>query len=157
MNKSGSELDDGVEPVDTSNKLRTDKKHLMSTVTEPKNQQVEGQSMGCDVNEVQDKVPSNDSYSSYECAKAGNKDWRENKTPVDKENLKTMENKKSVDEGSARSDEEEANNGPSKANAKPKGKKWKLQARNTKVEGVNGIGPIRAKRPSSDGNWPSLE
>lgn len=45
---------------------------------------------------------------------------------MDKGNLRTIKNKKKTDEGSARSDEEEVNNGPSKGNAKPKGRKWKL-------------------------------
>lgn len=73
LNKSGPKLDDGVEPVGTSNELRTEKKHLMLIVIEPENQQVKGQSMGCDINEVWDRVASNDNHSSYECMNPGKK------------------------------------------------------------------------------------
>lgn len=109
--------------------------------------------MGCDINEVQNRVANNDSHCRYECIKAEKKIWRENQNHVDKTKLRIMKNKKKEDERSARSDEEEVVNGPSKTNVKPKGRKWKSQARNTKAEGVKDNGLIGAKRSSSDGNW----
>lgn len=153
LNKSGQEIEYGAKPMDISDKLKNDKKHLMLTTLEMKNQQVESQSMGCDIDEVQDRVASNDSHSRYECTKSGKKVWRENESPVDKVKLKIIKNKKNEAEESARSDVEEMDNRPNKINVKPKVRKWKLHARNNKAKGAKDLGLIGAKRHNSDGNW----
>lgn len=53
------------------------------------------------------------------------------------------------------SDEEEVVNGPNRAKAKPKSKKWKSQARNTKMVGGSAIGPTNIKRPNNEVSWSS--
>ena len=97
------------------------------------------QSRDGDINKLQDRVASNDSQSRYEHTKARKKDLRENKNLVEKDNVGKMKNKMKEDIGGARSDEEGLDNGPSKATAKSKGRKWKLQTRNTKRERANNI------------------
>ena len=89
--------------------------------------------------------------------KAEKKDWRENENLVEKDNVGNMENKMEEDTVGARSDEEDLDNGPSKATVKSKGRKWKLRARNTKGEGANNITFVESKRHNSEGHGPSLE
>lgn len=69
----------------------------------------------------------------------------------------TWKSSSKAKEGQAEPNEEKVDHGPSNVEEKPKGRKWKLQARNTKCEEVNIIGLTSAKRPSYEMNWPSLE
>ncbi|KAL9445503.1 hypothetical protein AB3S75_018492 [Citrus x aurantiifolia] len=152
LNKSDQEIKDGPEPEDTRNMLKYDKAHLMLTSSETKNQQVGSQGMGCDIDEVQNRVASNDNHYSYESTKVGEKILKENENPVDKARLEIIKDKRKHAEESARSDVEEMDSGPSKTNVKPKTRKWKLKARILIAKGANDHGLIGAKRPSSDDN-----
>ena len=94
LNNSNWEIRDGAEPEDTRNMLISDKAHLMLTSLETKNQQVGSQSMGYDIDEVQNRVASNDSHYSYESTKAGEKILKENENPVDKAGLEIIKDKR---------------------------------------------------------------
>ncbi|KAH9781767.1 CCHC-type domain-containing protein [Citrus sinensis] len=150
LNNSVRETRDGAEPEDTRNLLISDKTHLMLTSSETKNQQVGSQSMGSDINEVHNRVASNDSHYSYESTKAGEKILKKNENPVDKIGWEIPKDKRKQIDESARSDVEEMDSGPSKTNAKPKARKWKLKARIPIAKGAKNHGLIGAKRLSSD-------
>ncbi|KAH9728008.1 hypothetical protein KPL70_008866 [Citrus sinensis] len=150
LNNSDKEIIDGAEPEDTRNKLISDKAHLMLTSSETKNQQVGSQSMGCDIDKVQNKVASNDSHYSYESTKTGEKILKENENPVDKAGLEKIKDKRKQIAESTRLDMEEMDSEPSKTNAKPKARKWKLKARIPIAKGAKNHGLIGGKSPSSD-------
>ncbi|KAH9703270.1 zinc knuckle protein [Citrus sinensis] len=130
LNNSDQEIRDGAEPEDTRNLLISDKAHLMLTSSETKNQQMGSQSMGCDIDEVKNRVASNDSHYNYESTKAGEKILKENENPVDKTGLEIVKDKRKHIEENARFD--------------------KLKARIPIAKGAKNHGLIGAKRPSSD-------
>ncbi|KAH9650909.1 CCHC-type domain-containing protein [Citrus sinensis] len=148
LNNSDREIRDGAKPEDTRNLLISDKTHLMLTSPETKNQQVGSQSMGCDIDEVQNRVASNYCHYSYESTKAGEKILKENENPVDKIGWAIPKDKRKQIDESARSDVEEMDSGPSKTNTKPKARKWKLKARIPIAKGAKNHGLIGAKRLS---------
>lgn len=65
-----------------------------------------------------------------------------------------MEGKKNEDR-SGKSDEDAVVNGQRNAKRKPISRKWKLRTRKIIAEEGANVGPINAKRPSSDGFWPN--
>ena len=89
---------------------------------------------------------------SYQSTKAGEKILKENENSVDKARVEIIKDKRKQAEGSAKSDVEEMDSGPSKTNVKPKARKWKFKARIPIAKGVKDHGLIGAKRPSSDDN-----
>lgn len=123
----------------------TNTEQLMLSAAEPENQLKKShQSMGRTINREDDRVTGNNSYSRNTNIRAGNENWREKYCWEVAGNLKVIEEPKDA-EGQNKSDEEEADNGPNKATERPKGRKWKLQARNPKVGKGSTNGPINAK------------
>ena len=64
-------------------------------------------------------------------------------------------NIKNWDDEYAMTDEEKVDNRPNNVKVKPKMRKWKLQARSSRIERGNNNGPINSKRPNSELAWPS--
>lgn len=133
-----------------SSGLGVDKKQLMLVATELEDKQVEGQCKGDVINEELNRLTRNDSCSRKRNLRVGNEDWWENVTLEGGANLKIVEGKKNEDR-SGKSDEDAVVNGPRNAKGKPISRKWKLRARKIIAEERVNVGPINAKRPSSDG------
>lgn len=89
--------------------------------------------------------------------KARNGIWRENKSLKCNEKLRELVKGKKAEERLDNSDEEEVVNRPNREKVKPKSRKWKSQARNTKMVGGSAIGPTNIKRPNNEVSWSSPE
>lgn len=87
----------------------------------------------------------------------GNEIGRESVSIGNNEFLRNEAGTKKIDAGDTESEVEEVANGPYKAKGKMQGRKWKLQARATKIERGGTNGPINVKRPNSEVVWPSPE
>lgn len=144
-----------MEQMNTNQKQGAEKVQLMLTDTELEIQQVQSQSRSRDIRKEQ--VDSNDSQFRNKNMKARNKNWRENKIVGNGELLRSLENTKKNDNEEAILEKEEVDNGPNKAKWKPRGRKWKLQARSTKAEKVGVNGPVNVKRSNSEISWPNSE
>lgn len=105
------------------------KKQLMLNAAELENMLKEKERIGREINIEQSRVVGNDNYSRDMSSQAGNENWREKHIWKAMEGFKVTEESRNTDDGRNRSDEEEVDNGPNKVKERPKGKKWKSQAR----------------------------
>lgn len=129
----------------------------MLTDIELKNKQVESQRKIRDIREGHDRVAKGDSQLKSTRIKSGNEIGRESVSIGNNEFLRNEAGTKKIDAGDTESEVEEVANGPHKAKGKTQGRKWKLQARATKIERGGTNGPINVKRPNSEVVWPSPE
>lgn len=106
------------------------------------NLQSGGKSRGKEINQQQSRPADNDGFTRNENTRARSKMWRE--TEIEEANEKIP------NEGYAKTNEEDVDNGPKKLQTKPKIKKWKLQARVKNMEKGGSSEQINAKRPSSE-------
>lgn len=130
----------------------------MLTDIEPKNKQVESQSKSRDIKEGHDRVDKGDSQLKSKRIKVGNEIGRESVSIGNNEFLRNEAGTKKKNRSwGYKIEVEEVANGPHKAKGKTQGRKWKLQARATKIERGGTSGPINVKRPNSEVVWPSPE
>lgn len=103
--------------------------------------------MGSEISKVQAKKADNDNYLRSKRVQAGNENSRENESLEDC--LTSF--------AKARLDKNELDNGPNKDKTRPKTRKQKLQARNSKTFPLSANGPMCTKKPNSELVWPSPE
>ena len=143
QSNTGKEMGDGMQPMVTNQETQDGNAALILSTVEPDNQQSENENTSREIKQQHAKVADNDSQSKSTVIGAGKKNWRE------------MEVR-----GTDRirgNDEEEVDNGLSNAKEKPKIRKWKLQARSSRIERGKDKGLTNSKRPSSELAWPSPE
>ncbi|KAL9444024.1 hypothetical protein AB3S75_017241 [Citrus x aurantiifolia] len=143
QSNTGKEMGDGTQPMVTNQETQDGNAVLILSAAEPDNQQSENENTSRETKKQHAKVADNDSQSKNKIIGAGKKNWRERE-------VRGTDTKKG-------NDEEEVDNGLSSAKEKPKIRKWKLQARSSRIERGKDNGPINSKRPSSELAWPSPE
>lgn len=143
QSNTGKEMGDGMQPMVTTQESQEGNAALILSTAEPDNQQSENENTSREIKKQHAKVADNDSQSKSKVIGAGKENWREMK--VRGTDTKMGNNEEGVD------------NGLSNAKEKPKIRKWKLQARSSRIERGQDKGPINSKRPSSELAWPSPE